>query len=639
VPSATGLMRLSLVVAAVFAAGIAALLAATALIPADTVRQAVLSEIRAVTGLEPSIRGDVAISVFPSATVSFSDVVLGDERSAQPALAADRLTAKLQLLPLLLGRIEPADMALTRPRLVIALEPDGRSNWSGLMATLARTLKPGSPQSERVLSFSEIRMTDGTITITDAARGITEELSNVQGSFAWPAIARSFGATGRFTWRGETFDASANAADLLAALSGDRSGLKLRLAGAPFKLAFDGSISQRPSLKLEGTLAADGKSLREVLRWASHQPLPGSGFGPFALKALTTLTGGNIVLSGVNLELDGNVAEGAMALATEPRVSVKGTLAADGLDLTPYLSTIDVLRSNERDWSRGTIAVGGLSNFDLDIRLSAARVTVATARLGRTGVATNLRGGRLTVAIGEAQAYGGVLKGALVLTKSDAGAEIKSQMQFADVDLESCLGELFGIRRLEGKGHLTLALDASGDSVMALTRTLAGTGTLTARQGAIAGFNVEQLLKRLEQRPLSMGGDFRRGRTPFEKLSATVKIAEGTAMIDDVMLEGGAVRLALGGSAFIPTRDLDLKGTAALISATADAPPLFELPFVVQGQWDDPIMLPDAQSLIRRSGAAAPLLDAVRDRKTRDSVRSVIDRLSPDGIVTPASRP
>ena len=39
-------------------------------------------------------------------------------------------------------------------------------------------------------------------------------------------------------------------------------------------------------------------------------------------------------------------------------------------------------------------------------------------------------------------------------------------------------------------------------------------------------------------------------------------------------------------------------------------------------------MLPDAQSLIRRSGAAAPLLDAVRDRKTRDTVRSVIDATS-----------
>jgi AsmA protein len=273
------------------------------------------------------------------------------------------------------------------------------------------------------------------------------------------------------------------------------------------------------------------------------------------------------------------------------------------------------------------------------MRLSAARVTVATARLGRTGVAANLRDGRLTVAIGEAQAYGGVIKGALVLSKTHAGADIKSQLQFADVDLESCLGELFGIRKLEGKGHLTLALEATGDSVMALTRTLAGTGSLMARQGAIAGFNVEQLLKRLEQRPLSIGGDFRRGRTPFERLSATVKIAEGMAAVEDVVLEGGVVRLALGGSASIPARDLDLKGTATLISTTADAAPVFELPFVVQGPWDDPIMLPDAQSLIRRSGAAAPLLDAVRDRKTRDAVRSVIDRLNRDGVVTPASRP
>jgi AsmA protein len=637
VPSPTGPIRLSLVIAAVFAAGIVALVGVPALIPADTVRQAVIANVRTVTGLEPTIRGDVAVSLFPRATVSFSDIALGEAPS--PALTADRLTAKLKMLPLLLGRIEPADVSLTRPRIFVALEPDGRSNWSGLMATLARTIKPGAPQAERVLSFSEIRMTNGTITVTDAARGISEELSAVELSLAWPSIARSFGATGRFTWRGEAFDASANAGDLFAALSGERSGLKVRLAGAPFKLAFDGSMSQRPSLKLEGMLGLDGRSLREAVRWTGQQGLPGGGFGPFALKAQATLTGGLAVFSGVNIEVDGNIAEGVMALSTEPRVAVKGTLAADALDFTPYLSTFEVLRSTERDWSRGPIAIDGLSGFDLDLRLSAARVSVASARLGRTGVAANLRDGKLTLAIGEAQAYGGVLKGALVLSKSPGGADIKSQLQFADVDLESCLGELFAIRRLEGRGNLGLSVEATGDSVMALTRTLTGSANLTARQGAIAGFNAEQLLKRLEQRPLSMGGDFRRGRTPFDKLNATLKIAQGTASVEELLVEGGAVRLALGGSASIPARDLDLKGTAALVSAAVNAAPVFELPFVVQGPWDDPIMLPDAQSLIRRSGAAAPLLEAVRDRRTRDSIRSVIDQLDRDGTVTPASRP
>jgi AsmA protein len=632
VPSATGLLRLSLAIAAVLAAGIAALIVASRLIPPDRVRQAVLTEIRAATGLEPAIRGDAAVSLFPSAMVSFADVTLADEHGA-PALAADRLTAKLPLLPLLIGRIEPDDLALTRPRITIAVEPDGRSNWSGLMATLARTLKPRSQQGEPMMSLSELRMIGGTITVIEAARGISEELSGVDLSFAWPSIARSFGATGRFTWRGEVFDASANASDLLAALSGDRSGLKLRVAGSPFKLAFDGAMSQKPSFKMEGTLALDGKSLHEALRWANRAPLPGSGMGSFALKAQTIYTAGTAILSGVNIELDDNVAEGVLAVATDPRVTLKGTLAAESLDLSPYVSTFEVLRSNDRDWSRGPIAIDNLSNFDLDLRLSAAKVSIVSARLGRTGVAINLRDGRLTLAIGEAQAYGGLLKGAFILSRAETGANVKTQLQFTDVELESCLGELFGIHKIEGKGNLSLSIEAAGDSVLALTRTLSGTADLVARQGAIAGFNVEQLLKRLEQRPLSIAGDFRRGRTPFDRLTATAKITQGTARVEEMRLEGGALRLVLGGSTSIPARDLDLRGTASLISASAGAAPAFELPFVVQGSWDDPIMLPDAQSLISRSNAAAPLLDAVRDRKTRDTVRSVIDRLNREGAV------
>jgi AsmA protein len=39
-------------------------------------------------------------------------------------------------------------------------------------------------------------------------------------------------------------------------------------------------------------------------------------------------------------------------------------------------------------------------------------------------------------------------------------------------------------------------------------------------------------------------------------------------------------------------------------------------------------MLPDPEILIRRSGAAAPLLNALRDRRNRDAIRSAVDRLT-----------
>jgi AsmA protein len=182
--------------------------------------------------------------------------------------------------------------------------------------------------------------------------------------------------------------------------------------------------------------------------------------------------------------------------------------------------------------------------------------------------------------------------------------------------------------------------------VLAVTRTLSGTATLTGTNGALAGLNVEQLLRRLERRPLSGGGEFRSGRTPYEKIPVALKIAQGTVTVDDVVIDGASVKLALAGTASIPEREVDLKGTAMLVTPPRPGATPFELPFIVQGSWDDPIMLPDPEALIRRSGAAAPLLNAVRERRARDSVRSAIERLTgstpPSGTIPatdPASAP
>jgi AsmA protein len=626
--AAKGLKRLGTGVAAIVAAGIGAFALVPIFIPADHVRDAVKAEIRAATGLEPMLQGDASVSLFPSARVSLGHVILGDNPSGETALTADRLIAKLRLLPIFLGRIEIADISLVRPRIAVTFDSHGKSNWSALIDTLARTLKPNAKRADRLLSFSEIRVANGTVFVRDERNGIAETLAGVELSLAWPSISKSFGATGRFLWRNEPVDASFTLTDLFAAIAGSRSGVKVRLTGAPLKVAFEGHMSHRPALKIEGTLAADAPSLRQALRWTGLRSLPGGGLGRFALRAQTTVSGSSVALASVNLELDGNTTEGVITIGLDGRPILQGTLAAEALDLSPYVSTLRLVTQDEREWNAGRIAVDGLAGFDFDLRLSAARIALVNAKLGRTAIAASLRGGRMTLAIGESQAFGGTLKGSLGLAKSEAGVDLKAQLQFIDVDLENCLGELFAVRRLEGKGNLSFAVEASGSSVLALTRTLNGQANVAARHGALAGLNLEQLLRRLERRPLSGAGDFRSGRTPFERLTVALKIVQGTATVDDVRMEGAAVKIALAGSASIPARDLDLKGTASLTSATASDPVAFELPFVVQGRWEDPVMLPDAQSLNRRSGAAAPLLDAVRERRARDAVRSAIETLT-----------
>jgi AsmA protein len=631
------LKRLVILVVGVVAAGIVALSAGSFLISADAARDAVKAQIRAVTGLDPVLRGPVEVSLFPSGTVSLADVVLGEDQGQASPLVAERLVAHLRFLPLLIGRIEIADIALDRPHIAVQIDTDGQSNWSPLLASLARALTPVG----RIVPFSEIRINGGTVSVRDAERDLVESMSEVELSLAWPSISKSFGATGRFVWRNEPVDASVTISDFLAALSGDTSGLKLRLSGAPLRLAFEGVMSNRPSFKVDGTLSADAPSLREALRWTGDTPLPGGGFGRFTLKAKANMVGGAMALSGVNLELDGNAAEGVLTYAANGRRTWQGTLAAEELDLTPYVSTIRLLTANAREWDRMPIALDGLTGFEIDLRLSAARVTIGRAKVGRTAVAASLRGGKLLVTVGESQAFNGLIKGSLAIAKSETGADVRSEMQFTDVDLETCLSELFGLRRLEGKGNVSFLLEGAGASVMSLTRTLAGTVTVTAQQGALTGINVEQMLRRLERRPLSGGGDVRNGRTPYDRLNVVLKITNGAVTVEDASVDGTAVKIALTGAASIPARDLDLKGSASLLNGPNDV--AFELPFVVNGTWDDAFPLPDPASLIRRSGAAAPLLDAVRDKKTRDAVRSALERLSGprppvEAPVAPASR-
>jgi AsmA protein len=633
VTAASGFRRLGLALAAVLVAAAGLLMVMSLLISAETAREAVKAEIRAVSGLEPVLRGPVSVSLFPFGTVSFDEVTVGEDQAGNKALTAERLTARLRFFPLLTGRIQVSDLTLVRPTVSVLLDPGGKSNWTPLAGTLSAALRPSA---DSTASFSEIRILNGTVVIRDDARAVAETISNIEGSLAWPSLFRSFAATGRFDWRGEQVDASLSFSDFVAALDGNPSGIKLRLAGAPLKLVFDGQISSRPTLKIEGTVAADSTSLRDTLRWAGNKQLPSGGFGRFSLKAKTNLVGSNIALSSVNIELDGNAAEGVLTFANNGRQTVQGTLAAEGIDLTPYVSAVRLLAGDEREWNAMPITLESLAGIDLDLRLSAAKVKLSGTKLGRTAIAANLRGGQLTVAVGESQSFGGIVKGSFDLAKSQPGADVKAHLQFINVDLQSCLGALIGMQRIEGKGNLTFNIEGSGSSVMAVTQSLNGSATLIGQKGAVAGVNVEQLLRRLERRPLSGGGDYRSGRTPYDKLTVALSIAQGTVSADEVRMDGPAVRLVLAGKASVPARDLDFTGTASLVSAAAEGPS-FELPFMLRGAWDDPLMLLDTQSLIRRAPAAAPLLDAVRNRGSREAVRSAIDRLVGNNPATPAA--
>ncbi len=234
--AAIGLKRLGLALLAVLAVGIVIYAAASFLISADVVRRQVLSEIHAVTGLNPTLGGEATVSLFPTGSVSFSDVTLGDAK--RPALTAERLTARLRFFPLLTGRVEISDVALERPVIAIDVEPNGNTNWSGLIKALTRSQNKGAIH---VAAFSEMRIENGTVLVRSPSQNVDEVLTGVEFSLAWPSISKSFGATGRMTWHDEPLDVTIALSDFPAALAGNRSGLK----SARRRQADEGRIRRR----------------------------------------------------------------------------------------------------------------------------------------------------------------------------------------------------------------------------------------------------------------------------------------------------------------------------------------------------------------------------------------------------------
>jgi AsmA protein len=605
----------ALAAVAIAAAG---LLLAPFLLSEQHIRAEITRSIQTATGVKPRIEGPARLTLLPRPAIRLDEVILDDGSSNAPAAGA--IQASLQFWPLFFGEIKIATLTLERPRLALEISPDGKL-VSGL------PLNPVMPADGDV---PELRIVNGTVLFRVQGRERVEIISNLQASLNWTGAALT--ATGSFTAGNKPANGSLVIADTAAMAKGQRSGMRLRLEFEPGRIAYEGGILMRGNaLQADGSFTADGRSLRETLALFGITPPSPTGFGRFSLKSAFSLTPIALTFSNLALELDGNRADGGFTLKRDGnRSTLQGTLASEATDLSIYGGLVQLMSEDRRDWNRVRIDTSALQNLDVDFRLSCGKLTLGKIEIGKAAITIGVKNRQLTAAIGEGQFYGGTLRGNANWNMAEEKPALKVDANLSNFDLERGLGGLTGFRRLEGKGTLTLAITSRGNTVHELAAALAGKVRLAMRQGALAGINAEAVLRRLERRPLSGTGDLRGGRTPFERLSGTLEIENGVAELTGLEIESQILKIKLAGETSVVRRDFDLRGTASLIrtAQTGVTPVAFDLPFLIQGGWDNPYLLPDPEALIRHSGATAPLLDAVRGRAAREAMRNVIETVT-----------
>ena len=152
-----------------------------------------------------------------------------------------------------------------------------------------------------------------------------------------------------------------------------------------------------------------------------------------------------------------------------------------------------------------------------------------------------------------------------------------------------------------------LELTGTGATMAQIATSLQGSASVDLANGDLAGVDLEQALRRMEKQPLSIASAIRSGRTSYRDASLTLDVAAGVATIRRFEAKGAGVDVTVSGSATMARRLLDLT-ILARQAGREDNQPAPQLSMELKGGWDDPNLIIDAQSLIRRSEAAAPLL-------------------------------
>jgi AsmA protein len=600
----------------VFAAALAGMTVAAIpwLFSTSVLREEVLAQIRHTTGLAAVAQGRSVFVVLPQPHISIEDIELADPTGAL-RIDAKYLKGYLRVASLLRGRLEIAWATLGEPRMTIDL--DGRPMPPDSAIGRAAQAKSSSPQAGVA---DEARL--GVVSILNGGARLTSHLGQTDVSIEginvtvdWRRLGAAASVAGSLRFRGQDAAIAALVGRPAELLRGGQSPLSVKINGPALSFSAEGSLTSDVAARFSGRVTAAAPSLRKLVETGGYfidLPAP---FEDFALNSDASLAADGASFSNLRLNLDGNEYEGALAVMTGgQRPVISGTLAAGALSLRPFVADRVPALVRDGQWSRDAFDLESANFADADLRVSAARLTLPGLDLEDAAFSLISHKDRFDVALIEARAYQGALKGRASFTKSDAGVEMRISGTASDVDFAAVWPNSLESWRVAGALSATVAVDSAGLSMNDLMRNLNGHAQVALDRGFLGGVNLDEALRWIGKRPLGLATDIRYGGTAFDQTRFGLRIARGVAEIEDgAAMSSPSLDLGFGGSIDLGERTLAVHATATGLGGepkTGREPAKFA--FDIAGSWDDLALIPDARSLIRQSGAAAPLFSPNR---------------------------
>ncbi len=572
-----------LAVIAVGLAGLAAL-AVPLVVSPDLIKQRIAERISAATGRDVTLAGEASLSIYPHLAVTIDGLTIANPKgmSDDPFVVADKVTARLRLLPLLIGRMELDAFELVQPRVHLITEADGRANWA-----MARTDAGNGGPAIADLALGRLQIDNGTVVYDDLAGKRHEELTAVDLGLTWASAASAANGNGKLQWRGETIEFNGSVASPLDLFAGKGSSLRFAIASTPLRLSFNGKALGLDGADFEGDASVSTPSLRKVVSWLGTPLGNGSILGPASIEGQLSWHGSGLSFSKAAFSLDGNDARGAVSIDFGgARPAIQGTIAADKLDLSPYFEAARADVSAAGPWPFAATRLPIANLADCDLRLSVSEVLIGGVRLTAFGATGTIKDGAVSVNIGEAKAYGGNL-GAIIGAQM-AGNRLITHVK-ATIDgalAQAPLKELLDIDTVSGKANASIDIDGGGATWGELVHSLVGGASITIADGTLGGIDMKEIAARMTD-PLAEPMPPGNGSAPFSRLAGKLAIANSVLSTSDLTVAGQDYAVALNGRGSLITGSVEANATLTMKAGSGKT-----IPLAVTGTWRAPLIGP-----------------------------------------------
>ncbi len=610
---------------------IAALLVIPMFVDIQKYKPAIEKKVSEATGRPFAIGGDLNLSLFPWAGISFSDLTLGNPPGFEEKdfVKVKSFEMRVKLLPLISKDIQVKRFIMEGPRIVLEKNKKGRANWEGLgkssekvQPTKEKKEAPSGAAEEglpiKSLVVGTFAITKGSLLWIDHSKGERKELSDFDLRLQDVSLDRPIQLALSASLDGKPLSVTGKVGPL-----GKEPGKGTMLLDFSIKalqeLAIDlkGQIVD-PATRQEFDLAIDVApfSPRQLVNGLGKD-FPVKTADPDVLKtvALNVKVKGNpksVSISDGALKLDDSKLDFSAKAKDFSKPDVAFELNLNKIDLDRYLPPPSEKKADTEEEkakasppARKKTDYAPLRKLMLDGTIRIGELIAKGAKVEDVLLKVSGKNGLFLLDPLTVKLYQGNVSSKTTLDVRRDTPTTNITLEGQAIQVNPLLKDVLKRDFLEGTLKATVDIAMVGDNAAKIKSTLNGKGDFRFADGAIVGIDLPGMVRNVQATfgLAEKGG--KRPRTDFSELHSPFTLSDGVFDTRETSLASPALRVLAAGKADLVRETLDFRVEpkfVATLKGQGDAAQYggVEVPILVTGSFSSPRFRPDLEGMLKQ---------------------------------------